>query len=159
METGNRVPYMGKGLCRWAYSKDFAMERSSCHVNGPVSSLGSLPERVRSLSECGRTGDGRRGAVAGRHTASSGWKSRRYKFSSPNPGENQPYWHPNSAQWNWFCLLTTSTIRHRFASFQVSKFVVICLGSRGKPTLLFFPVPLFSWVPTLSLDQPVLSHH
>ena len=64
--------------------------------------------------------------------------------SNSNPGENQPYWHLNSAQWNWFCLLTSSTIRYRFALFKVSKFVVICHGSHGKPTLLFFQVPLFS---------------
>ena len=34
------------------------------------------------------------GAVAGRHTASSGWKSRGNKFSSPNPGERRRQWHP-----------------------------------------------------------------
>ena len=34
------------------------------------------------------------GAVAGRHTASSGLKSRGNKFSSPNPGERRRQWHP-----------------------------------------------------------------
>ena len=91
---------MVKGLCRWAYTKDFAMERLPCHLSGPVSSSGSLPERGRSVSKYGRTGDG--DGSRSRKAHSFQWlKKQRKQILLSQPWRAEKAMAPHSSTLAW----------------------------------------------------------